>query len=197
MVNSSMVYSTYGEAHFSLKCNETRYCLPASEYDYDSRPQKIVNDLCNADDLTIVPTQTDSFHVSKEKAIEDFKPHGYNCSSKSLEPAGTYAWDITSFNYNRTYVSSNPTVNSTASYTNILEFYYNNTATDNDWPRNTGWRQCLYLTDESSHEFDGTTQLMCMMSFEPFTLGFKFDNKTSELTLSQRWTCDGIDNGHT
>lgn len=193
----STVYSAYGEAYFPLKCNETRYCLAASEYDYDKRPQKIVNDLCSADDLTITSVHTNTSQLSKEAAIEEFKPHGYNCSDKSLKAAGTYVWDITSFTFNKTYVPGNAMVNGTAGYTDMVEFYYNNTATDNDWPRNTGWRQCLYITDETTKELDGVKQLQCMMSFEPFTLGFKFDNLTSTLTLSQGWTCDGVDSEHT
>ncbi len=152
---------------------------------------------CYADDLTIAPSKASAFSVSKEAAVEDFKPRGYNCSIRSLEPAGSYAWDVTNFAFTRRYSPPDPGQNGTGSYTDQVEFYYNNTATDNDWPRNTGWRQCLYITDESQAELDGVKQLECMMSFEPFRLGFKFDNVTSTLALSQGWTCDGTDSKHT
>ncbi len=154
-------------------------------------------DYCRADDLTIAPTNTQTFHVSKEEAIQDFRPHGYNCSTKSLEPLGHQSWDVVNFTYYRRYIPADATTNVTANYADELEFYYNNTATDNDWPRNTGYRQCMYISDELDHEFDGIKPLDCMISFEPFRLGFKFDNKTSTLGLNQAWTCDGIDGSHT
>ncbi len=133
--------------------------------------------------------------LSEDEATQKFQPHGYNCSSKSLEPAGKQAWEISRFSLTKTYQPGDAKLNVSASTSYGIEFYYNNTATDNDWPRNTGWRQCMYSSDES--ELDGSTQLGCAMTFEPFTLGFKFDNKTSALTLTQAWSCDGVDPDHT
>ena len=191
-----MVHSVYGEANFPLKCNETRYC-PAADGEYRDKPEMVVNDFCSADNTTIAATKTSTLSISKDRALDEFRPHGYNCSAKSIAAAGTQAWAINSFTLARRYVPADPLENLTATYTDELEFWYNNTATDNEWPRNTGWRQCLYLTDEKDQELDGTKQLQCMMSFEPFRLGFKYDNKTSSLALSQVWTCDGIDTGYT
>ncbi len=160
----------------------------------------MVSDFCTADDLTITPTRTKAGRGAKEEAVEYVKPHGYNCRVKSLGPTGTQSWDISRFTLERTYVPGDPKIIVTASYTDYVEFYYNNTATDNDWPRNTGWRQCLYMSDngdDGDKDLDGTKLLDCSMSFEPFRLGFKFDYNTSTLTLNQAWTCDGIDAGHT
>ncbi|KAL1864491.1 hypothetical protein VTK73DRAFT_5862 [Phialemonium thermophilum] len=195
--SEAIIYSAYGEANFPLKCNETRSCVPPGPYDSKPKPTKVVYDFCRADDLRIVPSHSERWRVPKADAVAEFQPRGYNCSSKSLEAVGKYGWDITGFTLNKTYVPPSPLRNASGDYTDVLEFFYNNTATDNDWPRNTGWRQCLYITDDASGTLDGETQLTCAMSFEPFTLAFRFDNKTSTLSLSQSWTCDGVDSGHT
>ncbi|KAH8881916.1 hypothetical protein GQ53DRAFT_832046 [Thozetella sp. PMI_491] len=191
------VYSAYGEVNFPLKCNETRSCVQPGPYAQTPEPERFIEDFCNADDLTITPSHINAFHISKENAIEDFRPHGYNCSSKSLEPPGKEAWEINGFTLTRIYSPEDPKLNISASNSYEIKFYYNNTATDNESPRNTGWRQCLYTSDDMEDELDGLKQLQCTMNFEPFTLGFKFDNRTSALTLNQGWTCDGVDSEHT
>ena len=181
--------------NFPIKCRESRFCSPATEY--SDQPELGIERFCHADNLTITPSKSDSYRVTKAQAVEDFKPHGYNCTDKSLQPASANGWEISSLTLDRSYTKADPKNNVTENYQDTLEFWYNNTATDNDWPRNTGWRQCLYITNNGTTEFDGTTQLSCMMSFEPFRLGFTFDKKASMLGLSQAWACDGVDSQHT
>ena len=191
------VYSAYGEVNFPLKCNETRSCVPAGPYAETPEPEKIVQDICSADDLTIKPAQINISQPSKADVAQEFKPHGYNCSSKSLDPPGKQGWEITRFSLTKTYLPGDPTYNISASEKYGIEFYYNNTATDNDWPRNTGWRQCLYSSDNMESDLDGVKPLECTVNFEPFTLGFKYNNQTSAITLFQEWSCDGVDSEHT
>ena len=183
--------------NFLLKCNETRSCVPPGPYAETQEPEKLVEDFCTADDLTITPTRINTSHVSTDEATEEFRPHGYNCSSKSLQPAGKQAWEVTRFSYTKTNLPGDAKLSIPASTRHDIEFYYNNTATDNDWPRNTGWRQCVYSSNDVESELDGVKQLQCTINFEPFTLGFKFDSKSSALTLNQGWACDGIDSEHT
>ncbi len=152
---------------------------------------------CNAEDLTITPTSTNTSHVSKEEAVDEFKMRGYNCTSKSLEATSRPAWEIRGFSLNRTYVPGDPNGTEPGGYMDDVEFYYNNTATDNDWPRNTGWRQCLFMSETIGQVVDDPKGVGVMISFEPFRLGFGFNNKTSTITLSQGWSCDGREGKHT
>ena len=107
------------------------------------------------------------------------------------------AWEVADFTLRRTW---NPpaSANGTGYFTGTIDFGYNNTATDNDWPRSTdGWRNCLYLSDQLDGEVDGKTDAECARSFEPFNLSFRFDKASGTLTLMQKWSCDGVDADHT
>jgi hypothetical protein len=154
--------------------------------------------------MTITPTKTDKRTVTPEQAFDEFRPRGYNCTAKSLDAVGKHGWEITSFTLNRTYTPPSgmemPEMDmheTPGYYENDVQFFYNNTATDNDWPRDNQWRQCMYVTGEAQKELDGAMKLDCMMSFELFRLGFSYDNATSTLTLRQGWSCDGQDGEHT
>ena len=158
---------------------------------------RYVNDYCGAEDVKITPSRAGALSVSNAEAAAAFQARGYNCSAKSLAAVGKQSWEITALTLRRSYSPHTVGGEVAPNWIDQLEFWYNNTATDNDAPRNTGWRQCLYISDELDKELDGVTPLLCSLSFEPFTLGFKYNNATQELTLSQLWTCDGYDIDHT
>jgi len=182
-----------------LKCREVKECIPPAQYDESGESEISGSSACSAADLTIAPAKKAAYAVSRAQATEDFKPKGYNCTVKSLGGGGgpSPAWDVVGLTLNRTHVAASTEAGGAGAYwADRLEFWYNNTATDNDWPRNTGWRQCLWISDGVDN-LDAGRRQDCMMSFEPFRLGFQFDNKTSTLTLNQGWTCDGSDEKHT
>ncbi len=190
-----MVYSAYAEAKFPIKCTEVKYCTPPNIY--DEEPSKVIRDVCRADDMTIEPIQTHTFHVSKEQAIQDFKPHGYNCSSRSLGLPSAPVWEISRFSFNRTWVTGDTAAKDPSGFQDGAEFYYKNTATDSDWPMNMGPpRPCSNQGNPGEILFDGTQQLACL-NIPVSSPTFQFDNITSTLTLNQAWSCDGIDGDHT
>jgi len=189
------VYSVYGEVSIPLKCKESKLCIVPGPYDESGVSEISGGTSCRAADVTVAPTKQAAYGVTRAQAVEDFKPRGYNCTSRSL--AAGAAWDVVGLTLNRTHVAAAAHMGVQQEYwADRLEFWYNNTATDNEWPRNTGWRQCLWISDGVDN-LDAGKRQDCMMSFEPFRLGFQFDNKTSTLTLNQGWTCDGSDEKHT
>jgi len=141
--------------------------------------------------MTIGPAQSYTTKITKQQAVKDFQARGYNCTADSLRSP---AWLISAFTYNRTWVN-NATRYDPSGFMETAEFYYNNTATDSRWPKNAALSKCESTTDPGE-SFNSTDTFSCSMAYgrEP---RFRFDATSSLLTMNQKWTCDGIDSGHT
>lgn len=157
---------------------------------------RVVSDSCTADEITVDADEATTKQVPRAQAVEDFKPHGYNCTARSLGTPAPPAWNISRLSFNRTWVTGGARFDPSG-FQDSAEFYFANTATDSDWPRNNGERACMYSSNIGEPTLNGTLSLAC----SPFGLGrdpeFKFDFNSSILSLNQKWSCDGMDQSHT
>ena len=185
------MYSAYVEAKFAFNCTQTKTCVK-SGLEGDDVPLMTINSRCNVGDMTLGPKNLTTRGVSKEQAVADFTPHGYNCSARSLGQHGTPVWQVTGFSFNRTW---NPTWD-VPGFMDEVQFRYNNTATDSEWPGTRGDHLCYDQSSMGGPPFDGSRHMTCD-SDSLFPPGFRFDFNSSTLTLNQIWRCDGIDREHT
>ncbi len=172
-----------------VDCDEFRFCQIPDRY--QEQPALSIIDRCTAKDVTLASNKLNSFKVSKEKALKDFTPHGYNCTDRSLGARGKPSWEISNFSFNRTW---NPTW-STPGFMDEAQFTYNNTATDSDWPMNVGEHTCYGQSPMMGPSLDGSQHFTCY-NYQFYAPGFQFDFNTSTLTLNQEWRCDSIDREH-
>jgi len=156
-------------------------------------PLMTINSRCNVSPMTLVPKNLTTYAISPERALAVFTPHGYNCSARSLGQHGEApAWGVTGLSFNRTWNAGW----SVPGFMDEIQFRYNNTATDTEWPGTRGDHLCYDQSSLGWPVFDGSKHLTCD-SESLYPPGFRFDYNSSTLTLNQIWRCDGVDREHT
>ena len=149
-----------------------------------------MNDYCAADEVTLQPTNLTTYSVSKQQAVAEFTPRGYNCSIRSLDPTTKPVWKLTDLTVNRT-------IHLTGNMTHVQDeagFWYNNTARDSDPPMSLQRHGCIEKSGVGPR-FDGSTELLCP-GLDEWVPTWYFNYNTSTLTMVQDWACDGVDMFH-
>jgi len=194
---SRTVFSSVAERNFRINCNQTKIYQPAGEF--QDRPILTTIERCAGEDATLQPSSLRTSTMPKAEALRIFTPHGYNCTDRSLG-LGAFAapvWEITGFTLNRTVKGSD--TDGRPLYQDEVEFTYNNTATDSDWPRNQpGSRTCYARTEPGGRPFDGSDDVNCV-NYIMDAPGMRIDFRGGSvmMKLSQEWKCDGVDRYHT
>jgi hypothetical protein len=185
---SRTIFSASAQSFIRYNCNQTRSCIPAETP--ESKPDVEIREYCDHPGLTLKPNNTAVSSLSADQARILFSPKGYNCTSRSMGSRGTPAWEIQNFVFNRFW---NADV-TPQEFRDDVEFTYNNTAVNSEWPMNRTY-QCYDLGTRSNPRLDGSKVQRCESGTRDLMqFSFDYDNKT--LTLTQDWGCDASDRDH-